>query len=52
MGIDRLDAVVAAMAAADLEPRLGGRQVEFVIDDGDVLWLQLVEAHGLADRFA
>ena len=35
MGGDRAQAVVAGVAAADLDARLGGREVEFVVDDDD-----------------
>ncbi|MNV81506.1 hypothetical protein D3C71_1751740 [compost metagenome] len=52
MSVDRLDAVVATVAAADLDARFRRRQVQLVIDDGDVLRLQLVEAHGFTDRLA
>ncbi len=52
MGVDRFDAVVAAVAAADLDAGFCRRQIQLVIDDGDILRMQLVEAHGFADRLA
>ncbi|MNL90141.1 hypothetical protein D3C87_2209640 [compost metagenome] len=41
---------MAAMAAAGLQPRLAGRQVELVIDRHEIGRLQLVETHGFTDR--
>lgn len=41
MGVDGLDAVVPAVAAAGLDPGLAGGKVQFVIDDDDVLWREL-----------
>ena len=41
--IDRAQAVVAAIAAAGLDPELARREVEFVVDDGHVGGRELVE---------
>src|SRR5690606_29456934 len=52
MGIEGADAVVAPGAAAGLDAHLGGREVEFVIEDDQVGRGKLVKAHRLADRLA
>ena len=43
---------MAGSAAAGLHPTLTGREVELVVEDGDVGQAELVEAHRLADRLA
>src|SRR5271166_947537 len=52
MGGDRAQAVVARVAAADLDPHLGGREVEFVVNDDQRARVELVEAQSLADAAA
>ncbi len=52
MRVDRPQPVVAAIAAADLDPHLGLREVDLVVEHGDRRQWQLVEAHGFADRLA
>src|SRR5690606_9860650 len=52
MRIQRADAIMAARAAASLDPNFPRRQVQLVIDRCEILWLEPVEAHRLSHRFA
>ena len=49
---DRAQAVMAGIAAAELDPELSGREVQFVVEDDDVRQLDLVITRRLADRAA
>ena len=48
--VDRAQAVMAGGAAAALDLELARREVDLVVDDGDLLGRDLVEARGGADR--
>ena len=50
VGGDRADAVVAGGAAAGLGPHPAGREVELVVEDGDVAGLELVELRARRGR--
>ena len=52
MGGDRAQAVMAGVAAADLDPHLGGREIEFVVQHDEGLEVELEEPHRLADAAA
>jgi len=52
MRVDRPQAVVTGMAAACFDAAFAGSEVQLIMKDGDVLRLQLVKAHGFADRLA
>ena len=50
MRADRTQAVVTCDAAADLDPHLGRRQVDFVVKHDDVVDAELVEIRRFRDR--
>ena len=52
MGGDRAQAVVAGIAASSLQLELGRRQVDLVVKDVDVSFVDLEVAMGLADGLA
>src|ERR1700734_681129 len=49
MGGDRAQAVVAGIAAAELDPHFGRREIELVVDDDQRAEVELPEAQRLAD---
>ena len=49
-GVDRAQAVVPRRAAAVLHPHPGGGEVEFVVEDEDVLGRNFMKAGGLGHR--
>src|SRR5271170_3785570 len=49
MGGDRAQAVVAGIAAADLDPHFGRREIELVVDDDQRVEVELPKAQRLAD---
>src|SRR5271154_2101734 len=49
MGGDRAQAVMAGVAAADLDPHFGRREIELVVDDDHRIQVELPEAQRLAD---
>src|SRR5271166_2169399 len=52
MGGDRAQAIMAGVAAADLDPDLGRGEVEFVVNHNERARVELVEAQSLADAAA
>ena len=49
---DRAQAIMAGDAAADLDPHLAGRQLDLVVEHGDVGRRELVELRRLGDGAA
>ena len=49
MGGDRAQSIVAGVAAADLDPHLGRREIEFVVDDDERAKVELRIAQRFAD---
>src|SRR5271165_28793 len=49
MGADRAQSVMAGIAAADLYPDLGGREIEFVVNNEERACVELPEAQRFAD---
>src|SRR5690606_34982873 len=52
MSVERSDAVVTACAATRFHAHLSGREIQFVVKDGQIGRRELVEAHCLADSLA
>src|SRR3546814_8446200 len=52
MRLDAAQPVMAGMAAAALDPHLGGGKVDLVVEDDDLCGRELEEAERLADRAA
>src|SRR4051794_5436777 len=51
-GIEAAQPVVAGHSTPELGPHLAGREVQFIVQDDDVLRLELEEARGLRHRAA
>jgi len=50
--VDRAQAVMTGSSAADLHLHLEGREIELVMEDGERVHVELVEAQRLGDGFA